>query len=245
MKIRLFLLLALVCVLLFSCVQTQQRIASEKNADLPEFNKIVLNIIKQYPTDGTHGYWWPQGGEGNYDGCTQDLSLNGKTVMKGEPQKRAYCCGLTLEVFLRSYKKWLETHGGEKASVISGDDWPRFQKLWFVEKVNGPGPSAAVEAFGLGRTIEPDQALPGDFVQIWRTLKEGKKTPSGHSVIFLSWIKDSAGKIDGMRYWSTQPGTNGISERVEYFGANGGIAGENSHFTRVEPKAKTGGTTHH
>ncbi|MBN1900137.1 hypothetical protein JW926_02275 [Candidatus Sumerlaeota bacterium] len=204
---------------------------------IPEFNQIVLETIKQYPVDGTHGYWWPKEGEGNYDGGTEDVFFEGKQVMKGEEKKRTYCCGLTLEAFLKSYKKWLEKRGGEKASVVSPDQWARFKKLWFVEKLNGPGPSAALEEFGLGKTIEPDEAIPGDFIQIWRTVPEGKKSPSGHSVIFIDWERNAAGRISGIRYWSTQPGTNGIHERVETLGSDGGINGEFTYFARVEPKA--------
>jgi hypothetical protein len=110
--------------------------------------------------------------------------------------------------------------------------------LWFVQELNGPGPSAALEEFGLGRTIEADEALPGDFIQIWRTIKKGKKSPTGHSVIFLDWVKNEAGKISGIKYWSSQPGTKGIGNRVEYFGPDGGINGLNTHFGRVEPKAR-------
>jgi hypothetical protein len=136
---------------------------------LPEFNQIVLSVLKEYPTDGTNDYWWPRAGESDYSGCTRDLSLAGVRVMKGEPQRRTYCCGLTLEVFLRSYIRWLETRGGEQASAVAPADWPEFQKYWFVLEKNGPGPSAALEKFKLGRTIPMNEALPGDFVQIWRT----------------------------------------------------------------------------
>lgn len=230
-------LMALIFIIA-SCSSVNTRIAAEHVKELPEFNKIVLKTVKEYPADGTHGYWWPRSGEGSYDGGTQDMFLQGEKVMEGEPKKRSFCCGLTLEVFLKAYKEWLKDNGGEKASVISPEDWGRFQSLWFVQKLNGPGPSAALEEFNLGRTIQPDQALPGDFVQIWRTVKEEGSSPSGHSVIFLGWEKDEGGNISGMRYWSTQPGSDGISERVEYFGPNGGIAGENTWIGRVEPRAK-------
>jgi hypothetical protein len=225
-------------ILLLSCMHAKQDQATQTTKKLPEFNQIVLDTIKQYPTDGTHGYWWPKSGEGNYDGGTQDIYFDGKQVMKGEEKKRTYCCGLTLEIFLKAYKTWLKEKGGDKASVVSPDQWGRFKKLWFVEKTNGPGPSAAIEEFGLGKTIEADQAIPGDFIQIWRTVPEGKKSPSGHSVIFINWERNEAGRITGIRYWSTQPGANGISERVENFGPDGGVNGEFTYFARVEPKAK-------
>lgn len=238
MKLRFLFLPTCLAMFISSCTYVRYQPPAEKKAPLPEFNKIVLEVIKKYPTDGTHQYWCPKRGEGSYSGSTRDLYLCGKRVMTGEPQKRTYCCGLTLEVFLVSYEKWLEKHGGENASLISPDNWQRFQRLWFVENTNGPGPSASLEEFHLGHTIEPDMALPGDFVQLWRTPKEGKKVPTGHSVIFLNWVRDKADKIEGMHYWSTQEGTNGISERTEYFGLNGGIAVENTYFARVIPQAK-------
>jgi len=218
-----------------------QGVAQESKPDVPDseslpaFNRIVLEKIKQYPTDGTHDYWWPRGGEGNYSGATEDLYFQGKRVMTGEPERRTYCCGLTLEVYLRSYESWLKDHGGEQAAAFGADDWPTFQKLWFVEKLNGPGPSAALERFQLGREIPPTEAMPGDFVQIWRT-KNTKGKTSGHSVIFLDWVKNEEGEVTGFRYWSTQPGTKGISERIEYYGPFGGMSTENTHFARVEPR---------
>lgn len=227
--------IACLAMIAFACTPPMYLSTAGKWEALPEFNNIVLELVREYPTDGTHKYWLPEKGEGNYNGCTRDLYLCGKLVMKGEPQKRTFCCGLTLEVFLVSYEKWLEKHGGQNASLISPDNWQRFQKLWFVLDTNGPGPSAALEEFHLGRTIEPDMAIPGDFVQIWRTPKEGEEIPTGHSVIFLNWVRDKADKIEGMHYWGTQVVTNGISDRTEYFGSKGGIARENTYFARVMP----------
>lgn len=234
-KISLISLIALLA--LFSCASLNSQKTAQQDAAQPEFNKMVLDTIKTYPTNGAHGYWWPRSGESGYSGCTQDLFLDEKKVMTGEPKKRTYCCGLTLEAFLVTYKKWLEPRGGDKASVVSPDDWATFQRLWFVEKTNGPGPSAACERYKLGKLITADEALPGDFVQLWRTPKAGK-APTGHSVIFLAWEKDASGKKTALKYWSTQPGTNGISERTESIGPDGGIALENTHFCRVEPKTK-------
>ena len=55
-----------------------------------------------------------------------------------------------------------------------------------------------------------ESARAGDFVQLWR------RSGSGHSVVFLSWVR-KGGKIVGLRYWSTQPSTNGIGVSAEYF----------------------------
>jgi len=226
------LLLAVLCSLP-NCLCAEQTAEGEA---LPEFNWIVLSLIKEYPTDGTHDYWWPRSGESNYDGCTRDLYYLGKKVMQGEPRKRTYCCGLTLEIFLRAYNEWLDRHGGRSAATLSAEDWPEFKKLWFVLELNGPGPSAALEAYQLGRTLRPEEVLPGDFVQMWRT-KNSKGKMTGHSVIFLDWTRDNQGDITGIRYWSSQPGTNGISEREESYGPDGGISKEYTYFGRVEPKS--------
>ena len=203
-------------------------------APLPEFNQIVLNLIKEYPTDGTIGYWWPRNGESNYDGCSRNLFYRGKQVMDRESEGRTYCCGLTLEVFLRAYNQWLEKHGGETAAAFDADRWPRFQRLWFVIALNGPGPSSAVEEFGIGRTLAFEEVLPGDFLNYWRTKnKKGKIT--GHSVIFLDWVRDDQGNITGFKYWSSQPSTDGVGERIESFGPDGGVEKKYTFFCRVEP----------
>ncbi len=217
-----------VALLLLGCAQKSAA------PGVRDFNQITLEILKTYPVDGTHGYWWPRAGESDYDGCSQDLYFLGEKVMEGEPQRRTYCCGLTLEVFLRAYNAWLEQNGGAAAAKLKPSDWPEFQRLWFVENLNGPGPSAALEKFHLGRKIAPEEARPGDYIQLWRTPDEKGKC-TGHSVIFLDWTRDSQGQITGIRYWSTQPGTKGISEREEFFGPNGGLSQENTHFARVEP----------
>lgn len=227
MSLRLWLVLwTLMCAAALA-----QNAPASASPELPEFNRIVLQVISEYPTDGTHGYWWPRDGEGSYDGVTHDLYFRGEKVMEGEPQGRTFCCGLTLEVFLEAYKRWLAQHGGEETATLRPEDWPEFQRLWFVVETNGPGPSAALEQFGLGRTIRQEEALPGDFVQIWR--RQG----SGHSVIFLDWVRDEAENIVGFHYWSTQPSTNGIHEATEHFAspeADEGVAAEHTHWGRVE-----------
>jgi hypothetical protein len=216
--------------------------AAPTPAELPAFNRALLAHIKTFPADGTHGYWWPRAGESNYDGVTRDISLFGRTVLKGEEGRRTFCCGLTLEVFTDLYLRWLEAMKVPEAEApIKPEQFGEFKRLWFVEEINGPGPSAALERFGLGRTIRQEEALPGDFVQIWRRPAEGKTVGSGHSVVFLDWVKDDSGKVTGFRYWSTQPSTKGIGEVMEYFAEPGGtgMAAEHTHWARVEFPVRT------
>jgi hypothetical protein len=70
----------------------------------------------------------------------------------------------------------------------------------------------ALEKLGLGKGVKLEDAKAGDFVQFWRNNK------SGHSVIFLGWVKDNAGKIAGIKYRSTQKLTDGIGDRTETIG---------------------------
>ncbi|MEQ8819577.1 MAG: hypothetical protein RLY93_04985 [Sumerlaeia bacterium] len=207
-------------------------------APLPPFNERVLDIAGSYPIDGTHAYWWPRAGESAYDGCTTNVLLFGEPVMEGEPGGRTFCCGLTLEVFARAWTDaWAPNPG---ASPLQPKDWQRFQSLWFVPEINASGPSAALEEFGAGRTLAMAAAMPGDFVQIWRRPAEGKTHGSGHSVIFLGWVRNEDGDAIGLRYWSTQPGTEGIGQATEYFAppsAHKGVAAEWTHWGRAEVPA--------
>jgi hypothetical protein len=215
---------------------TAPSVAAAAVSELPAFNQRVLRIAREYPTDGTHDYWWPRNGESSYDGSSEDIYLNGQLVMKGEPERRTFCCGFTMEVFLKAYQEYLDETGDK--SAVPEDQWGKFKTYWFVREVNGPGPSDALEEFGLGRQITQEEVLPGDFVQIWRRWDpEKKKNGSGHSVIFLEWVKDDAGTITGLKYLSTQPGTKGIGEVTEYFGAEGETKGMHPEYTtygRVE-----------
>ncbi len=193
------------------------------SATLPTFNRKVVEIILKYPRNGRHAYFWPRKGELNYDGCTTDVILGGRPVMKGEPQGRTYCCGLTLEVFYRA----LEALGLESSfSNINPDE---FKRLWFCTELYARGPGDALEAYHLGRKVTPDEALPGDFVQIWRHNK------SGHSVIFVGWQYDNEGRRKAIHYWSTQTGTQGINFVSESIGpADSMVWLEKTSFARAD-----------
>lgn len=209
-------------------------------SDLPEFNRLVLEVCSEYPTDGTFGYWWPRGDEPDfvsYDGCTRDMIFQGKVVMTGEPRQRSFCCGFTLEVFLEAYNRWLAEHGPENAQLTPAD-WRRFQRQWFVIEVNGPGPNAALEMFDLGRTVERDDwdsALPGDLCNYWNTETDSGHI-GGHSVVFLGWDRDRRGEIRGLHFISTQGSTNGIGYMTVPFGADGGLSRRFTFIGRAEPQ---------
>ncbi len=176
---------------------------------LEEPNASIAKLLLEYPDTGIHDYWWPRKGEGSYDGSTTDVLLNGHLVMKGEPRARTFCCGLTLEVFYR----YLESHP-KLAERIPKDQYGEFKRYWFCRDIFSPGPLDAMTTYSVGVAVStPEDATPGDFIQIWRQNK------SGHSVIFVNWLRDAQEKRIGLQYWSTQPATGGIGFHSELFGS--------------------------
>lgn len=193
---------------------------ARESAPLPpadEFRAAVLAIVKTYPTDGTHAYWWPKGS--SWAGTTRDLVYEGSKVADGDPQGRCYCCGLTFEVFFRAWEKWC---AGKKKPFriadLSADDLVKMRGLWYGTDGDRRLIQNAVVRYEVGTAVEKlEDARPGDFVQLWR------HSGTGHSVVFLGWTRDGGGKIDGIRYWSTQKSTDGIGEREEKFGGEKGV----------------------
>jgi hypothetical protein len=89
--------------------------------------------------------------------------------------------------------------------------------------------SFALEKFGLGEANIPfENARPGDVISFdrYRIDIEGKRIPSGHSVVFLAFLtRDQKevlsykkGEIVGFKYFSAQESEPaGLSERWAYF----------------------------
>ncbi len=207
---------------------------------LPEFNRHVLAVLRSYPTDGTHRYYWPRGKDGRgWGGNARDLHYRGKLVAKGDPKGRGYCCGLTFEVFVQAYERACKARKQPFLipGVADGKALLRLRGLWFGSDGNRKTLARTIEQEKLGRLIPKfEDVRPGDFVQLWR------RSGSGHSVIFLSWLRKKQ-KIVGLRYWSTQTSTKGIGERVEYFATGPkdkrGVDPKQLYIARVElPKRK-------
>lgn len=177
-----------------------------------DLNALVLRVLERYPTDGTHRYHWPR--KGKWKGCTKDLRYGDAILCKGDADGRAYCCGLTFEVFLDAWRLWCQRQG--RSFTIRDMDLESVRKLqsqWFGSPADKTCIRTALVANRLGRRlIDWTTARSGDFVQLWRN------NGTGHSVVFLRWIKDED-HIIGLEYWSTQKSTRGIGRRVEYFGS--------------------------
>jgi hypothetical protein len=197
--------------------------------NLPGPNARVVQTMLAYPRGGEHQYWWPKKGEPQYDGSTTDVLIGGIPAMRGEPKGRTFCCGLTLEVALRTVSQ-----SQAPLSAMTSETVPLFKRLWFCDQLFSPGPEDALLGFGLGKRIDNlEEALPGDFVQLWRNDR------SGHSVVFVAWAYDPQGHRVGLHYWSTQPGTRGIAFNSELFGDRGKSIDEKKlSVTRLLPESE-------
>ena len=156
-------------------------------------NEQVLSEIKKLLTDGSHPYHWVDG----FDGVPFDLLYKGEVIARADHGK-TYCCGLTLFAAVKAAEKMGLDLGSAK-------DLRAIKRDWFVATGKRKGPVDALVPRGLGTEIKFEDALPGDMCQIWR------RSGSGHSVILINK------QPDGFGYWSTQPATNGIGYRAEFF----------------------------
>ena len=193
------------------------------------FNSYVIQILESYPTDGTHQYYWPS--TGSWAGNVNDLYYLGTLFSKGDSLKRCYCCGITFEVFFRAYKKYCED---KQWNFVIKDftcaDLYRFRRQWFGADGNRKTLQNAIVVNKLGKAITLLKARKGDFVQFWRY------SGSGHSVIFIKWIKNYSREIIGMKYWSTQSSTQGIGYNTEYLEGTRGIDPDQIYIARITNK---------
>jgi hypothetical protein len=177
----------------------------------------VVEIARAYPDGG--GYEWKG------TGVPEDVHFGDTTILtKG---KATYCSGFTFAVVWKA--------AGERG-LLSGkslEDIRTFQRYWYGSTKESAETQCAfaLEQLGIGRQVKPEEARPGDFLQLWRLNK------SGHSVVFLEWITEGNKPI-GVKYRSTQKLTDGIGDRVEYFadveGKKGSVDRQRIYFGRLD-----------
>jgi hypothetical protein len=178
----------------------------------------VLQVISAYPLDGSYPYRCKPLEYDLYNGVTQDLYYRGRVVTKAHPNgtRCSYCCGLTFEIFvramlLRNIQKGIDP---DDFNGMSFNDLFNLLQFWYIEG-KGDSPQKGIEYYGLGEKIEDwEKARAGDFCDISRNNK------TGHSVIFIEWVRDPEGKITGMKYFSSQGGGPGF--KTEFFSDSGG-----------------------
>lgn len=169
-------------------------------------NEDVLKIAYSYRDGGYCGL--------RESGVPEDVVHKGTKILTRTKSGGSYCCGYTFLVAVKA----AQARG--LLDEIEPYQLKPFQRQWYgsgeksAEKLLVP----ALVDLGIGDEVRPADAMPGDFVQLWRA----GKVASGHSVIFLRWVRDERdGEIIGVRYRSSQMGTSGVGNQDEYFTSSG------------------------
>jgi hypothetical protein len=193
--------------------------SAQNAAQQRDLNTYVLEIIdtyrgKSYPYLLNNDY-------ANYNGVTQDIVYQGQTLLKAHPSgnRASHCVGITFEVFFRAMQQ-RNRQAGLEPDDFNGMDYADLEDMiltWYVAK--GPKSESnlalAVERYGLGRRITNLESVrAGDFIDFSRTNR------TGHAAVFIDWVRQG-GEIVGLKYWSSQGSTGGISYRTEYFNVPG------------------------
>jgi hypothetical protein len=189
---------------------------------------------------------------GKYTGVTQTLWYKATSYMWNEcakdevvtfgdgsqykPYGLSYCSGLTLEIWHRAMKK----RDAELGIAEASENWNGIgtrgifiiKKLWNVIVIrysdtgqvvsSTPCPATALSLSGLGRIITLGDANKFEDVRPYDFCDISRSTGSGHSVVFINWVRDSSDKITGFRYYSSQGSTKGQGYATEYFSDSGG-----------------------
>jgi hypothetical protein len=170
--------------------------ASLAAAEPPVANSDILDIAYSYADGGN--YKWKG------SGVPEELSFAGEQILpKGDG---TFCCGYTLAVVFKA------AEARDLLADRTTDDIRLLHKYWYGNSDESKETLVqyALEQLNLGKAVEHDDAMPGDFVQFWRT------NGSGHSVVFLNWVVEDGMRI-GFKYRSSQKATDGIGDRIEYF----------------------------
>jgi hypothetical protein len=185
-----------------------------------ELNNYVLKVIPQYEK-GKYPYLLNNDYE-HYNGVTENITYQGSLIAKANPDgsKSSHCVGLTYEIFFKAMQERNKEAGisSDNFNNMAIDNMQDFLFTWYAAqgtpKSEGNQLAGAIVKYGLGtRIISLEDAKAGDFIDFSRT-------KSGHTAVFINWLKDEKGKIVGFRYWSTQDSTSGIGYKEEYFSDN-------------------------
>ena len=182
------------------------------------YNKAVLDAIDKVQATAPDGggYFTGVKADPPESPIGYDLSLLGKKLLHLK-RKTSYCSGATYSAFLESLNEILK----DKSDSLSGDRLEALKiqeinggrredgvKFWGKWNDDGFGNDyALVQYSNIGKIIKPEDARPGDFMNIsW-------KNGHGHSVVFLGWYLDKNERLNAV-YWSSQKGTNGLGDDI-------------------------------
>ncbi|UNC90649.1 hypothetical protein [Candidatus Contubernalis alkaliaceticus] len=201
--------------------ETVQAAAQEIKYD-QSLNKYVLEIIKTYPIGPGNYPYLLNNDYANYNGVTTTLTYQGKTLLKAHPSgnRSSHCVGITFEVLFRALQE-RNRQLGIPVEDFNGMNWDNLHDFvlnWYAASGSKRTNNIvlAVEKYGIGKRITNlEDVQPGDFIDFDR------ENGGGHAVVFINWIKESDGRIIGLRYWSSQGSTGGINYNEEFFNVYG------------------------
>ncbi|MDR7871292.1 MAG: hypothetical protein RIN55_10550 [Tissierellaceae bacterium] len=205
-------------------------------------NRYVLDVINTYNYEnGSYPYLLNNDYE-NYNGVTENVYYKDELILKAHPsgKKYSHCTGITFEVFFKAMQNRNKDHGIEinNFNGMTKDEMVDFMLTWYVAM--GPKSQSnlavAIEKYGLGERITNlEEVAPGDFIDLSR------ENNTGHAVVFIDWIREG-NRIIGLKHWSSQQSTSGISYKEEYFNVRdkngnkyGNVILDSLHIARVSP----------
>lgn len=188
------------------------------SAGIPRFNQCVLDAVDaiqaSHPDGG--GYFIGVHANPAESPVGFQLSLFGHSLI-APPRSSSYCSGSSFTAFIEAENRYY----GSNPPVLN---WQHYEacrmqetnqarreddvKLWGYWNADGFGNDFALVQYSkIGERISPNEALPGDFMNIsW-------KSGLGHSTVFLGWCRTSSG-TPAVLFWSSQASTNGYSNEV-------------------------------
>ena len=174
-----------------------------------------IDIVQAYAMDGG-GYFTGKDSIPTESPVYYNLKLFNRPLIE-TPRQSSYCSGATYTAFIEAMNMLYpvseasqlseERYEALRMQELDGGRREDHIKFWGHWNADGFGNHFALVQYSkMGQVVKPEQARPGDFVNIsW-------KSGLGHSVIFLGWaIVEDEKKIV---YWSSQRGTNGYGDQM-------------------------------
>ena len=184
----------------------------------PEYNKEILKAIDRVQSTAPDGggYFASVRANPPESPIGYDLAFLGHKLLHLK-RKTSYCSGATYSAFIEGMNEILKSKSDsvtpdrlEALKMQEPDGGRREDGVKFWGKWNDDGYGndyALVQYSGIGKVIKPENARPGDFMNIsW-------KNGHGHSVVFLGWYLDENNKLNAV-YWSSQKRTNGLGDDI-------------------------------
>lgn len=181
-------------------------------ANAPCYNREVLqgvDIVQAHAPDGG-GYFIGIKAKPPESPVNYALSLKLRAILV-PPRSSSYCSGSSYAALIEALNLALPNPPSDaqlEALRMQEPDGSRREdgvKMWGWWNADGFGSHFALAQYSqMGWRIKPDDARPGDFMNIsW-------KSGLGHSVVFLGWGEKNGDK--GVLFWSSQTGTNGYGD---------------------------------